>query len=116
MSPRRLPVLPAMRCDDGCGECCGVVPATRDELAAIRRYMAHHGVEAVDRGGLTCPFFDGKCTIYPVRPFICRAFGHVQGLDCPRGYNVNVPKRIIDREIRARGKAVLLLHSLIGPR
>lgn len=111
---RRLPVLPSMRCDDGCGQCCGVVPATREELAAIRRYMAAKGVEAVDRGGLTCPFFDGRCTIYPVRPFICRAFGHVKGLECPRGYNVNVPERVVNGEIRRRGKAVALLHSLIG--
>lgn len=43
-------------------------------------------------------------------------FGHVKGLDCPKGYNVNVPKQVIDRTIRSGGKAVMLLHALVRPR
>ena len=110
---RKLPILPPMRCDDGCGECCGPVPVTKEELAAVKRYIEREKVPAVDRGALTCPFFDGKCTIYPVRPFICRAFGHSPRLVCPKGYNTNVPDAQISRAILARGPAVALLHALI---
>jgi Fe-S-cluster containining protein len=35
--------------------------------------------------GQDCPFLNSnkKCSVYPVRPFICRLYGHVKGLDCP---------------------------------
>lgn len=35
-----------------------------------------------------CPFRDTerkRCAIYPVRPLICRLFGHVEWLPCPAG-------------------------------
>ncbi|MCL2288042.1 MAG: YkgJ family cysteine cluster protein [Candidatus Bathyarchaeota archaeon] len=34
--------------------------------------------------GASCPLLtcDNKCSVYPVRPFICRLYGHVKGLDC----------------------------------
>lgn len=102
-----------MRCDDGCGQCCGPVPVTKAELAAVKRYIEREKVEAVDRGALTCPFYDGKCTIYPVRPYICRAFGHSPRLVCPKGYNTNVSDRLISAAIVSRGPAVALLHSLL---
>lgn len=110
----RLPIFPPMRCDDGCGDCCGPVPVTRDELGAVRRYIEREGIKAVDRGALTCPFYDGRCTIYPVRPFICRAFGHTPRLKCSRGYNTNISDRQVTMAIVARGPAVGLLHSLIS--
>ena len=36
------------------------------------------------RPGESCPLLgeDNKCTVYPVRPFICRLYGHVKGLSC----------------------------------
>lgn len=35
---------------------------------------------------LACRFRDverGRCSIYPVRPVVCRLFGHVEWLPCP---------------------------------
>lgn len=42
---------------------------------------------------LTCGFYQkGRCAVYPVRPFLCRLFGHVESLVCIRGYNRNLTK------------------------
>jgi Fe-S-cluster containining protein len=112
---RRLPVFPEMRCDEGCGACCGPVPVTLDEITRIKRYMIRNDVVPTKRDDpLTCPLFDGKgCTVHPVRPFICKAFGHVRGMRCPRGYNVNVPDALVDNAIRTNGKAIGLLHTFL---
>jgi Fe-S-cluster containining protein len=37
---------------------------------------------------LTCPLFDketGKCTVYEVRPLVCRLFGMVKKMKCKYG-------------------------------
>lgn len=110
----RLPVLQPMQCDDGCGRCCGPVPVTENELGAIRRYVARRGIEPVDHGGLTCPLYiDGRCSVYPVRPFLCRVFGHVPALQCVRGYRGNpVPDKWARARIRRGGRAVALLTEV----
>jgi hypothetical protein len=103
-----------MRCDDGCGQCCGPVPVTAPEKAAIERFLARTGVKGrADAGPLECPFYDGKCTIYPVRPFICQAFGHTPRLVCPRGYNTNIADGQISQAIVRRGPAVAMLGELV---
>lgn len=95
--------LPVMQCDDGCGECCGVVPCTTQEYDRVVRYAEEHGIHPVAQG-LTCPFYQGgKCAVYPVRPHVCQIFGHFDDphLTCPHGYNTNVtPRR--QREIEAK--------------
>lgn len=114
MAKRKLPILPPMRCDAGCGACCGPVPVTEAELSAVRRHMARYRVPAVDRGKLTCPFFDGQCTIYEARPTLCRLFGHTAGLRCSRGYNTNaLPDATVRRALYRQGQATTTLHSLI---
>jgi Fe-S-cluster containining protein len=116
---RKLKVLPPMRCDDGCGDCCGIVPVTETEYRRIERYVKEHGIEPKEHDGAahTCPvYIDGKCAVYPVRPMICQVFGHAEDLPCSRGYNVNVPQREIDRMLRSSGYvdgAAHLLHELV---
>ena len=111
----KLPVLPSMRCDEGCGECCGPVLCSEDEFARIRRFIAERGIAAVDRGKMTCPFLrEGRCTIYAVRPFVCRLFGHVAGLTCSRGYNVNVSPEEERRFLRRHCKPERSLHEFVG--
>lgn len=115
-SPRHLPTLPPMRCDDGCGRCCGPVPVTAREWGTIRAYMREHGIKAqFTANPLSCPLYDGqRCTIHPARPFLCRAFGHTHRLECPHGYNVNVPDGVIRAGVRANGKALGLLPDLLA--
>lgn len=89
-SPR---TFPEMRCDRGCGECCGIVPTSRVEADAVRDYAAANGIKPVAQG-TTCPWYqNGGCAVYPARPFICKAYGHVEAMRCPRGYNTNIPPR-----------------------
>lgn len=72
-----------------CGECCSnLLPMTDKEVSLIRKYVKKHQIKeqvvsnvpfadhVID---LTCPFLDKskkqeKCTIYSVRPAICRYF------------------------------------------
>lgn len=69
-----------------CGECCSnFLPVSRKEIKIIRRYISKKKIKeqkhfiptrtaSVD---WTCPFRDNSeriCTIYPVRPAICRDF------------------------------------------
>ena len=70
-------VLPPMRCDEGCGACCGVAPATETEYRRVERYIEEEGITPVADGDeLTCPFYQqGRCVVYPVRPLICKLFG-----------------------------------------
>lgn len=114
---RRLPVVgpefPPMRCDDGCGECCGPAPATQAEFDRVVAYVLEHKITPKDQG-ITCPLYlDGKCSVYEVRPLICRAFGHAEGLSCSRGYNTNVPTEVVDARLRANGEGVTLLHEVL---
>jgi Fe-S-cluster containining protein len=114
---RKLPVVPPMRCDTGCGDCCGPVPVTDAELSAVKRHMARYRVKPKNNGEWTCPFYDGKCTIYEARPNLCKLFGHTANLRCHRGYNTNA---LPDVEVRAflvsQGPATTTLHSLIPKR
>ena len=73
----------------GCGKCCSdLLPLSSKEIKEIKRYIKKHKIKEckhiyptnkpVDYD-LTCPFLDDsrscdKCTIYEVRPQICRVF------------------------------------------
>lgn len=112
---KKLKVIPSMRCDEGCGECCGIVPATEDEFRAIRRFIDLHEIAPAASLDGTCPLYQGgKCTVYPVRPLICRLFGHSADplMTCCRGYNVNVPEQAVVERLRANGRTTHVLHEL----
>jgi len=106
-----------MQCDDDCGECCGPVMVTETEFQRVARFVKEHGIVPVDNPKeLTCPLFiDGKCSVYSVRPMICKAYGHadMETLTCPRGYNTNVPREQVDRMLRSNGEPTRFLHDLI---
>jgi hypothetical protein len=114
MKPRRsLNLLPPMRCDEGCGACCGPVPVSHAEFVRIRQYVKEKGIVPVDQG-TTCPLYlDGKCSVYPVRPPVCVAFGHSAGLPCERGYNVNADEGVVAKMVTSGGRPAHLLHELL---
>lgn len=72
----------------GCGNCCSnILPMTDKEIEAIRRYIKKHHIKECKHRiplakpvlDMTCPFLNTdkkteKCTIYSVRPNICRKF------------------------------------------
>src|SRR4051812_22504402 len=96
-------------CDgcDACGaRCTAGVPMLQIEFQAIREYVdstegadarlverqnkevPYPGTDPVEDAVFyqACRFRDverGRCSIYPVRPAVCRLFGHVEWLPCP---------------------------------
>lgn len=88
----RLPNADCRGCTDCATRCVGNLRITRSEFEAIRDYLGCAIFEpTLRRAGqmLTpCEFSDPhgpRCLVYPVRPLICRLFGIVQWLPCPRG-------------------------------
>lgn len=86
------------------------------EYATIERYVAEHELTP-QRQGLTCPWYqDGKCQVHPVRPGVCRLFGHVENMVCCKGYNVNIGSRLIrqwDDKLMNPGPT-RVLHEVFG--
>ncbi len=70
----------------GCGECCAdLLPLTDKEIKHIKAYVKAHSIPeqnnvpvvALGAYDFTCPFRDNKnkcCTIYEIRPLICREY------------------------------------------
>lgn len=64
------------------GDCCrdvGGVTMTPGELAAVRavsdRPHVYVGGEVFRVDGRGCPWWEDGCTVYAVRPGVCRAYG-----------------------------------------
>jgi hypothetical protein len=81
-----------MVCKGLCAESCGPIEASQAE----RRLLTSHGVrlpsiedalmDMLAGGDGNCPALkDGRCTVYDVRPTICRLWGVVEGMPCPWG-------------------------------
>ena len=80
--------IPAFDCIKGCTDCCGPVPFGFSEWQKVKNPVAATGID--------CPYIeDGKCSIYEVRPFMCRIFGTVENLRCPRGCG---PEKLLTKE------------------
>lgn len=117
MKTLSLPQLPAMKCDEGCGDCCGIVMCSSAEAKTIVNVINARGIKPV-RQGSKCPLYiDGKCSVYEVRPTVCKLFGHVEKMPCSRGYNTNVSDEIAHEyhKVMARGGtgSRRLLHMLV---
>ncbi len=110
------PVLPPMRCDHGCGECCGPTMASIAEYDAIQAFAKQNGITP-KRQGLKCPFYqEGTCKVYPVRPMICRLYGHSKKTPCARGYNTNIPRKVEEKLLVnyvRKYSPDILLHGLV---
>ena len=79
-----------LSCPSGCGDCCDhadtEVTEVEAELIAGHILREAHNIEGrlcraiADPDRVECVFYDAvkdlHCTIYPVRPLICRAFGY----------------------------------------
>lgn len=90
------------RCLPGCGECCSSdFWVAAHEVKNILQWIVDNvGFERLknqyhlfDTQPGRCPFLtaEKRCLIYPVRPFICRQFGHLEDL---RGIPKKIRRRI----------------------
>ena len=89
--------IPAHTNCTNCGECCGPVPLTGEDVARIKSYIRSHEQpkQAMQQphGPLECIFRDNEkksCSIYPVRPMICKLFGVTAGMSCPNGNSAEI--------------------------
>lgn len=77
------------RCPPGCGTCCSQfephISSVEAELIAayligVKRELSSLVSDSPEAPGLSCLFYSpsyaGACSIYPVRPLICRLFGY----------------------------------------
>ena len=88
--------LPRLDCQRHCQEACGPILMSRIEWLRVLRQP---GGRRTLRDALTCPMLRrGGCSVYAVRPLICRLYGLVERLRCPFGC---VPERwLSDDEAR----------------
>jgi Fe-S-cluster containining protein len=96
--------LPAINCKRLCQDCCGPISMTDFEVARIAGRVPSFpstgrkmpvrlasGQVVIAQGFVTdcekCPLLaeDGSCSVYPIRPLICRLWGLVQSMRCPFG-------------------------------
>jgi Fe-S-cluster containining protein len=82
-------LIPSLQCNPGCIECCrgfGVPSRTRLEEDRIQEFVQKHGIERRPVEGLRCPYVSAAgCTVYPVRPLICRLYGVAPNYLCTLG-------------------------------
>ena len=103
--------LPAFQCKEGCFDCCGPVKLSRLEYLRcisvsgrtaeeVRKQMQNN----LKQGIYNCPLLDTetkRCSVYEVRPAICRLFGVVKGeLLCPHGYAPESSELLSDEQSR----------------
>jgi len=96
-------LIPDFLCTPDCHECCrsfGVASRTRLEEERIQRFMAEHGMATAAVTGTTCPhLMVGRgCSIYPVRPLICRIYGTSPTYRCVLGVS---PLRLLHEDEEA---------------
>jgi len=92
--------IPSASCPEGCGQCCGPVFPSLAELRNIKGYCLGHHLEykafldITDDG--SCPYLTAQkeCSIYPVRPFLCRILAASIDLPCPLGKCI--PQRVLN--------------------
>lgn len=74
--------VPDFKCIKGCFECCGPVPIC-DEEAKILNLSSHMTPSSCFDNICSYASISG-CKIYNNRPFLCRLFGVVEKMKCPK--------------------------------
>lgn len=105
----QIPSIPA--CDGSCADACGPIAMFKGEWDRIKRAKGH-APRLHPARPLTCPMLSptGSCTVYTVRPYICRLWGATQGLACPKGCE---PERWLTRE--EAHEIFLRIQAVAGP-
>ncbi|SFM59789.1 YkgJ family cysteine cluster protein [Thermodesulforhabdus norvegica] len=92
-------MIPRVPCPPGCITCCenfGVPSRTPVEDERIKAYLKEKGMSVKEATGTRCPYVTERgCSIYPVRPFICRLYGTSPNYMCIENYR---PERLLSLE------------------
>lgn len=93
--------LPTIACKGLCADSCGPIAMTPAEFGRIAERTGSEPVATT----MTCPLLaNERCTVYDIRPTICRLWGVVESMPCPHGC---VPSRWLGHieGFRALGRA-----------
>ena len=104
-------LIPKHNCRN-CGECCGPVPINEKEYKEIKAFINKNKPKYnKEHGFLECKFrVDNKCSIYEVRPTVCRLMGVTKGMTCNFGNSKELNGlKFMDME----SKTVGLLNKVI---
>lgn len=79
-------LIPSHKCKN-CGHCCGPIPINKVEFIEIQNFINKNKPDYNKNPGiLDCKFrIDKKCSIYKVRPILCRLMGVTKGMTCNFG-------------------------------
>lgn len=82
--------VPKMKdCQGKCHTSCGPTPASRSEHDLIDVAAGKEALRTIDGqlGAMTCALLtdDGKCSVYGLRPLMCRVWGTSHSLPCVYG-------------------------------
>ncbi len=103
--------LPTIQCKGLCVEYCGLVPMYQIEINRIAERTGERPRVALNasnppRGHIVlqegvCPLLTaaGRCSVYDIRPAICRMFGTAKDMLCPHGCRPN--RWLSDKESRS---------------
>lgn len=88
--------LPELRCRGKCQESCGPILMSDAEKARFQTAgkRVPTPIEVLGSDHAQCPHLSpvGRCTVYEIRPLICRLWGSVEAMKCSWGC---VPDRFI---------------------
>lgn len=83
-------MIPRVPCPAGCITCCknfGIPSRSMIEDERIGKFLKEQGMSYKEASGMTCPYVtETGCSIYPVRPFICRLYGTSPNYICIENY------------------------------
>lgn len=86
--------LPTIECQGYCASSCGPIQMTEPEWKRIRLRLGFTP-QAIST---TCPMLvRDRCSVYPLRPLICRLWGIVERMPCPWGCEPE-PRHLTTRE------------------
>lgn len=105
--------VPHVACRGLCTDSCGPVPMSEAEHMRVRAKgvdipVIEDALTAIKNGDApTCPaLVNNRCSVYDVRPLICRMWGAVESMPCPHGCTVT-PGLLVDD-----GAKILIRRSI----
>jgi Fe-S-cluster containining protein len=98
--------LPRVACRGLCTVACGAVPMVRAEAARLPQADPRRRLPMVVAETRRCVYLSpvGRCSVYDVRPLICRVWGVIKRMSCHHGC---LPDRwLSDHDFAALGQRV----------
>lgn len=97
-------LIPDFECKH-CHNCCGPIIWFKPEDVVIRGYLFKHKInfkplstDEFKQNDMICPFLkNDKCSIYPVRPLVCRLQGVEKNLVCIHGNKRYLSKKEFEK-------------------